>query len=115
MVDFNYGIPLVDSEAITFQATHISRQLLSYGWCDVWRDMPYEFREFIWFSARKSNGFRYDHALVSRCWIRSFLMFGTIILFESLKYPDHSLMVLDLILWPLVTEGAIGSAAMISI
>lgn len=63
--DFNCGIPFEDSETKTFYATHLFQQLLKQGWIDSWRSRNPQKREFSWYSTRKGNGFRYDHALVS--------------------------------------------------
>lgn len=63
--DFNCGIPLQDSETKTFYATQMFQQLLHSGWRDAWRQRHPDTREFSWVSTRKSNGFRYDHCLVS--------------------------------------------------
>ena len=63
--DFNCGIPLLDSETKTFYSTHLFQQLLNSGWCDAWRELHPDEREYTWISTRKGNGFRYDHVLVS--------------------------------------------------
>ncbi len=64
--DFNCGIPFEDSQTKTFYATHLFQQLLQNGWIDAWRKRNPEAREFTWVSTRKGNGFRYDHALMSK-------------------------------------------------
>ncbi len=94
--DFNCGIPLVDSETKTFYATQLFQQLLSNGWHDAWRERNPDAREFTWVSTRKSNGFRYDHALVSKELNRSVLEVRYDHAVREKKYSDHSLMLLDI-------------------
>jgi len=61
--DLNCGIPFEDSETKTFTNTHLFQQLLVQGWVDSWRSRHPDAREFTWVSAKRQNGFRYDHAL----------------------------------------------------
>jgi len=61
--DLNCGIPFEDSETKTFANTHLFQQLLVQGWRDAWRSRHPDAREFTWVSAKRQNGFRYDHAL----------------------------------------------------
>jgi len=63
--DLNCGIPFEDSETKTFANTHLFQQLLVQKWADAWRSRNPEAREFTWVSAKRQNGFRYDHALAT--------------------------------------------------
>ena len=94
--DFNCGIPFVDSETKSFYATHLFQQLLSVGWIDSWRSRHVDAREFTWFSTQRSNGFRYDHALLSSELDQSVASVGYDHDVRMKKISDHSLMVLDL-------------------
>ena len=96
MGDFNCGIPLVDSETKTFYATHMFQQLLSDGWHDAWRERNPDAREFTWVSTRKSNGFRYDHALASRAVNELILDVRYDHTVREEKASDHSLLLIDL-------------------
>ncbi len=94
--DFNCGIPLQDSDTKTFYATQMFQQLLQDGWRDAWRQRYPEAREFSWVSTRKSNGFRYDHALASE-------RLNDLIIdvkydhdVREKKYSDHSSMLMEL-------------------
>lgn len=93
--DFNCGIPFVDSETKTFYATQMFQQLLLNGWRDAWRDRNPDAREFTWVSTRKSNGFRYDHALVSEALDQSLLDVRYDHNVREQKVSDHSLLLLD--------------------
>jgi len=94
--DFNCGIPLVDSETKTFYATQMFQQLLSDGWHDAWRQRHPDAREFTWVRTRKSNGFRYDHALASEALNQIILNVEYDHEVRLEKASDHSLMLLDL-------------------
>ena len=96
MGDFNCGIPLVDSETKTFYATHMFQQLLSDGWHDAWRERNPDAREFTWVSTRKSNGFRYDHALASSAVNELILDVRYDHTVREEKASDHSLLLIDL-------------------
>ena len=63
--DLNCGIPFEDSETKTFANTHLFQQLLVQKWVDTWRSRHPDAREFTWVSAKRKNGFRYDHALAT--------------------------------------------------
>ena len=65
MGDMNCGIPFEDSDTKTFQNTYLFQQLLMHGWTDTWRSRNPEALEFTWISAKRRNGFRYDHALAT--------------------------------------------------
>lgn len=94
--DFNCGIPLVDSETKTFYATHMFQQLLSDGWHDAWRERHPLAREYTWVSTRKSNGFRYDHALASKELNDVILNVDYDHEARETKASDHSLMIIDI-------------------
>ena len=94
--DFNCGIPFVDSETKTFYATQLFQQLLLDGWHDAWRERHPEAREFTWISTRKSNGFRYDHALASKALNEKILNVQYDHLAREDKTSDHSLMIVDI-------------------
>ena len=94
--DFNCGIPFVDSETKTFYATQLFQQLLLDGWHDAWRERHPEAREFTWISTRKSNGFRYDHALASKVLNEKILNVQYDHLAREDKASDHSLMIVDI-------------------
>ena len=94
--DFNCGIPFIDSETKSFYATHLFQQLLSDGWIDSWRSRHNNLREFTWYSTQRSNGFRYDHALLSKALDQSVAEIGYNHDVRIRKISDHSLMVLDL-------------------
>ena len=96
MGDFNCGIPLIDSETKTFYATHLFQQLLSVGWHDTWRERNPDAREFTWVSTRKSNGFRYDHALASSAVNELILDVRYDHKVREEKASDHSLLLIDL-------------------
>ena len=96
MGDFNCGIPLIDSETKTFYATHLFQQLLSVGWHDTWRERNPDAREFTWVSTRKSNGFRYDHALASSAVNELILDVRYDHAVRQEKVSDHSLLLIDL-------------------
>ena len=96
MGDFNCGIPLIDSETKTFYATHLFQQLLSVGWHDTWRERNPDAREFTWVSTRKSNGFRYDHALASSAVNELVLDVRYDHSVRKEKASDHSLLLIDL-------------------
>jgi len=96
MGDFNCGIPLIDSETKTFYATHLFQQLLSDGWHDTWRERNPDAREYTWVSTRKSNGFRYDHALASRALNDIILDVRYDHTTREQKASDHSLILIDL-------------------
>ena len=96
MGDFNCGIPLIDSETKTFYATHLFQQLLSVGWHDAWRERNPDAREFTWVSTRKSNGFRYDHALASSAVNELILDVRYDHAVRQEKVSDHSLLLIDL-------------------
>jgi len=94
--DMNCGIPFEDSDTKTFQNTHLFQQLLMRGWTDAWRSRNLDAREFSWISAKRRNGFRYDHALATA---------GFDHRIETALYDhnpreagisDHSLLMLDL-------------------
>lgn len=93
--DFNCGIPLIDSETKTFYATQMFQQLLSDGWHDAWRERNPNAREFTWVSTRKSNGFRYDHALVTSALSEMILGVRYDHVVREEKASDHSLMIID--------------------
>lgn len=63
--DLNCGIPFEDSDTKTFYATDLFQKMLRKGWVDSWRSRNQKQREYTWISARKGNGFRYDHALAT--------------------------------------------------
>jgi len=63
--DLNCGIPFEDSDTKTFQNTHLFQQMLIQGWVDAWRSRHGDAVEFTWVSAKRKNGFRYDHALAT--------------------------------------------------
>lgn len=63
--DFNTGLP-VDGEGTPFECEDSFARLLTMGWHDAWRLKNGSHREFSWYShAKRRNGFRLDHALVS--------------------------------------------------
>lgn len=93
--DFNCGIPHVDSETKTFYATHMFQQLLSDGWHDAWRERNPDAREFTWVSTRKTNGFRYDHALASTSLNDMIIDVNYDHTAREKKASDHSLMLID--------------------
>lgn len=94
--DFNCGIPLIDSQTKTFYATHLFQQLLSGGWHDTWRERNPELREYTWVSSRKSNGFRYDHALASSAMNDLVIDVRYDHKVRERKTSDHSLLLMDL-------------------
>ncbi len=94
--DFNCGIPMIDSETKTFYATQMFQQLLSDGWHDAWRERHPDVREFTWVSTRKSNGFRYDHALASTALNHMILNVSYDHTVRESKASDHSLMIIDI-------------------
>jgi exonuclease III len=94
--DFNCGIPFVDSETKSFYATHMFQQLLREGWIDAWRSRNGDKKEFTWFSTQRSNGFRYDHALLSMALDRTVAKIRYDHDVRVDKLSDHSLMVIDL-------------------
>ena len=63
--DMNCGIPFIDSDSKTFEATQYYQDLLQKGWIDAWRSRHKEAREFSWVSPRTGNRFRYDQCLAS--------------------------------------------------
>ena len=94
--DFNCGIPFEDSETKTFYSTHMFQQLLSQGWKDSWRTRHPDAREYTWVSTRKSNGFRYDHALASPALNDMILNVSYDHEARELKASDHSLLLVDI-------------------
>lgn len=64
--DLNTGRHYEDEAGKTFTSAHQFDALLKQGWVDVWRGRNPETREFTWYSKPWNNGFRLDHALVSR-------------------------------------------------
>ena len=80
----------------TFYATHLFQQLLTDGWHDSWRHRNPDAREFTWISSRKSNGFRYDHALVSEALNKLVLDVKYDHVAREEKASDHSLMIVDI-------------------
>ena len=94
--DFNCGIPFEDSETKTFYSTHMFQQLLSQGWKDSWRTRHPDAREYTWVSTRKSNGFRYDHALASAALNEMILNVSYDHEARELKASDHSLLLVDI-------------------
>jgi len=94
--DFNCGIPFVDSETRSFYATHLFQQLLHSGWIDSWRSRNNDAREYTWFSTQRSNGFRYDHALLSSRLDQTVVDIHYDHDVRIRKISDHSLLVLDL-------------------
>lgn len=94
--DFNCGIPLQDSETKTFYATHLFQQLLHIGWRDAWRQRNPQAREFSWVSTRKSNGFRYDHVLVSDALDELTLNVAYDHSVREDKHSDHSSLLVEL-------------------
>jgi len=93
--DFNCGIPFVDSETKTFYATHRYQQLLHSGWIDSWRSRHADAREYSWVSTRKSNGFRYDHALASASFDEQVLDCYYIHDVREKRISDHSILIVD--------------------
>ena len=94
--DLNCGIPFEDSDTKTFSNTHLFQQLLTQGWVDTWRSRHGDAREFTWVSAKRKNGFRYDHALATPALAR---------LISQVEYDhnprlagvsDHSLLILKI-------------------
>ena len=79
-----------------FYATQLFQQLLLDGWHDAWRERHPEAREFTWISTRKSNGFRYDHALASKVLNEKILNVQYDHLAREDKASDHSLMIVDI-------------------
>lgn len=94
--DFNCGIPFQDSDTKTFYATHLFQALLKNGWRDAWRERHLEDREFSWVSARKNNGFRYDHVLASDKLNQLVLSAEYNHEVRELKYSDHSALLIEL-------------------
>lgn len=94
--DFNCGIPFEDSETKTFYSTHMFQQLLSQGWKDSWRTRNPDAREYTWVSTRKSNGFRYDHALASAALDDMILGVTYDHGARERKASDHSLLLVDI-------------------
>lgn len=94
--DFNCGIPLQDSDTKTFYATQMFQQMLLNGWRDSWRVRHPGVREFSWVSTRKSNGFRYDHALASPELDDLILNVEYDHCVRERKYSDHSSLLVEL-------------------
>lgn len=94
--DLNCGIPFEDSQTKTFYATHQFQQLLHSGWRDAWRKRNPDAREYTWISTRKSNGFRYDHALVTEALDELIVSVQYDHSVREKKYSDHSCLLLEL-------------------
>ena len=94
--DFNCGIPFEDSETKSFYATHLFQQLLQDGWVDAWRSRNKKKREFTWISTKQQNGFRYDHALVSKALNQKISEIRYQHKVRLAGVSDHSMLVVDL-------------------
>ena len=94
--DLNVGIPFEDSETKSFEHTFLFQQLLRDGWIDAWRSRNKDKREFTWISTKQKNGFRYDHALVSKSINEKILEIRYNHEVRSQGISDHSFMVLKI-------------------
>ena len=94
--DMNCGIPFEDSDTKTFQNTHLFQRLLAHGWTDLWRDRHPQAREYSWVSAKRGNGFRYDHALATASLDRRVRDVRYDHAVRESKLSDHSALIVDL-------------------
>jgi exodeoxyribonuclease-3 len=65
--NFNTGRHLVDEEGETFEASGLFSRLEESGWVDAWRALHPNEREYSWYG-HGGNGYRIDHAFISRPW-----------------------------------------------
>jgi exodeoxyribonuclease III len=64
--DFNTCRPYLDEAGAIDPLAHYMETVEQIGFCDLWRRRYPEGREYSWYSTR-GNGFRIDHAFLSRC------------------------------------------------
>ncbi len=97
--DWNTGRHFIDEAGATFFGAPEFESMTTDGWTDAWRSLHEDSREFSWFSNR-GNGFRLDHAFLSRG------MQGTLrgaAFSQAERSPgitDHAALILDLAVPP---------------
>jgi exonuclease III len=95
MGDFNTGKNYTDQKGDSFWYTDQLIQLERSGFCDAFRLLQGDVKEYSWFSHQK-NGFRYDHAWVSHHLISRVRDCYYSKVEREKKQSDHALMLLKL-------------------
>jgi exonuclease III len=64
--DWNTGSHYLDEAGATLSGAAEFESMSAMGWCDAWRSLNPDGREFTWYSNMPhNNGFRLDHAFLS--------------------------------------------------
>ena len=63
--DWNSGSHYLDETGATLYGAAEFESMSTMGWCDAWRSLNPDGREFTWYSSPHNNGFRLDHAFLS--------------------------------------------------
>ena len=63
--DWNTGKNRIDQEGTSFWYSEYLDRLERRGWCDAFRRIHGDTREYSWFS-HQGNGYRYDHCYLSK-------------------------------------------------
>lgn len=92
--DFNTGQHYLDEKGATLIGAHYFDRLAELGWVDAWRTRYPQERQFSWFS-HVGNGFRLDHALVSRSFDRAVLGVEYSHAERTQGISDHSALIVD--------------------
>jgi exonuclease III len=93
--DFNTGKHHIDEEGATFHCSEYMERLEANGWVDAWRHFHFDTREFTWKSAA-GNGFRLDHAFVSRPLLARMRHAGYSHSERESGASDHSALILEI-------------------
>ena len=63
--DWNSGSHYLDETGATLYGAPEFEAMSTMGWCDAWRRLNPDGREYTWYSRPYNNGFRLDHAFLS--------------------------------------------------
>jgi exonuclease III len=98
--DFNTGRHCIDEKGRTFSCADQFEALAASGWCDAWRHIHHDEREYTWFSRLsggvQGNGFRLDHAFVTRPLLTRVQDCRYSHAEREAQVSDHSILILDI-------------------
>jgi exonuclease III len=98
--DFNTGRHCIDEKGRTFSCADQFETLAASGWCDAWRHIHGDEREYTWFSRLRGgvqgNGFRLDHAFVTPPLLARVQDCRYSHAEREAQVSDHSILILDI-------------------
>lgn len=94
--DWNSGSHYLDEAGATLDGAAEFEAMSTMGWCDAWRSLNPDGREYTWYSSPHNNGFRLDHAFLSPSLTPRLLWAQYAHEIRRRGVTDHSALVVDL-------------------